>query len=303
MWIKQDMAISYRAARAEEQACTDLPHRAQEQQAAAAATIPSLVMEWSQPFPNAGNANGSSKESNTDPPSSVEWPSDWYIEEPRAIHQDWPINTEIDLNLDYSVQNQLNMDCHVQQREEMDEMHAFESPQMNASFSEDLVYESHSSEQSSSDVEDVLQAHLEGDTDVEELFPVPDEEELVEDPRVDKAAMIREARSKNAKAKAIKIRQVKQRAAAGTIEDAFVLSDSCSDDNREIIDLDDDDGAVLGNGWLHSITSDGMVAAAAACCSCALCGRSVQACSSARAALYEMAMSCLIHMGFQPTYF
>ena len=57
--------------------------------------------------------------------------------------------------------------------------------------------------------------------------------------------MIREARSKNAKAKAIKIRQVKQRAAAGTIEDAFVLSDSCSDDNREIIDLDDDDGAVL----------------------------------------------------------
>ena len=46
MWIKQDMAISYRAARAEEQACTDLPHRAQEQQAAAAATIPSLVMEW-----------------------------------------------------------------------------------------------------------------------------------------------------------------------------------------------------------------------------------------------------------------
>ncbi|KAE8790816.1 hypothetical protein D1007_34807 [Hordeum vulgare] len=142
----------------------------------------------------------------------------------------------------------LNMDCHVQQREEMDGMHAFESPGMNASntsFFEHLVYESHSSGQSSSDGEDVLQAHLEGDTDVEELFPIPDEEDLVEEPRVDKTAMIRQARSKDAKAKAIKIRQVKQRAAAGTAEDTFVLSDSCTDDNKEIIDLDDDDGAVL----------------------------------------------------------
>ncbi|KAI4977551.1 hypothetical protein ZWY2020_059688 [Hordeum vulgare] len=115
----------------------------------------------------------------------------------------------------------------------------------NTSFFEHLVYESHSSGQSSSDDDDVLQAHLEGDTDVEELFPVPDEEELVEEPRMDKTAMIRQARSKDAKAKAIKIRQVKQRAAAGTTEDTFVLSDSCSDDNKEIIDLDDHDGAVL----------------------------------------------------------
>jgi hypothetical protein len=38
---------------------------------------------------------------------------------------------------------------------------------------------------------------------------------------------------------------MKLRAAVGTVDDAFVLSDSYSDDNKEIINSNDDDGPVL----------------------------------------------------------
>jgi hypothetical protein len=77
------------------------------------------------------------------------------------------------------------------------------------------------------------------------LFPVPEEDELDEEPAVDKATLVREARSKAAKAKARKTCELKLRAAAGTVDDAFVLSDSCSDDNKDITNSGDDDGAVL----------------------------------------------------------
>jgi hypothetical protein len=118
--------------------------------------------------------------------------------------------------------------------------------QFQRGFLEDIIGAdiSSSSEESGSKDEIAFDDHLEGETDVEDLFPPPPEEELAE-VTVDKAAMRREARSKDAKAKALKIRQVTQRADAGASEDVFVLSDSCSDDNKDLINLTDNDGAVL----------------------------------------------------------
>ncbi|KAE8769600.1 hypothetical protein D1007_58784 [Hordeum vulgare] len=171
------------------------------------------------------------EERNIDPQCNVEWPADWFIEEPRAIHQDWSMNSKFDLN----------MDCNIQQEIDVDD-----SFQMDDILGGDIEYESHSSDGSGSDFEDDLEWQQDGYTNVAELFPVP-EEELDEAPAtaVDKATMVREARSKAAKAKASKTREMKLRAAAGTIDDTFVLSDSCSDDNKEIINPSDDDGVVL----------------------------------------------------------
>ncbi|KAI5020617.1 hypothetical protein ZWY2020_045505 [Hordeum vulgare] len=171
------------------------------------------------------------EERNIDPQCNVEWPADWFIEEPRAIHQDWSMNSKFDLN----------MDCNIQQEIDVDD-----SFQMDDILGGDIEYESRSSDGSGSDFEDDVEWQQDGYTNVAELFPVP-EEELDEAPAtaVDKAAMVREARSKAAKAKASKTREMKLRAAAGTIDDTFVLSDSCSDDNKEIINPSDDDGVVL----------------------------------------------------------
>ncbi|KAM0823292.1 hypothetical protein ACQ4PT_070965 [Festuca glaucescens] len=169
------------------------------------------------------------EERNINSQCNVEWPSDWFVEEPRAIHQDWPMNSKFDVN----------MDCNIQQ-EVVDD-----SFQMDDILGEDIVYESHSTDESGSDFEEDVDWQKEGYTDVAELFPVPEEDELDEEPVVDKAALVREARSKAAKAKARKTREMKLRAAAGTVDDAFVLSDSCSDDNKEITNSGDDDGAVL----------------------------------------------------------
>ncbi|KAE8771811.1 hypothetical protein D1007_56261 [Hordeum vulgare] len=172
-----------------------------------------------------------SEERNIDPQCNVEWPADWFIEEPRAIHQDCSMNSKFDLN----------MDCNIQQEIDVDD-----SFQMDDILGGDIEYESRSSDGSGSHFEDDFEWQQDGYTNVAELFPVP-EEELDEAPAtaVDKAAMVREARSKAAKAKASKTREMKLRAAAGTIDDTFVLSDSCSDDNKEIINPSDDDGVVL----------------------------------------------------------
>ncbi|KAK1631963.1 hypothetical protein QYE76_006278 [Lolium multiflorum] len=148
---------------------------------------------------------------------SMEWPADYSVEALALAIQEWPMNSQFDLNMDSSFQR---------------------------GFLEDIVGHSSSSENPESKDEVAFDDHLEGETDVEDLFPPTPEDEL-DEAIVDKATMRREARSKDAKAKALKIRQVKQRADACTSEDVFVLSDSCSDDNKEIINLSDDDGAVL----------------------------------------------------------
>uniref|UniRef100_A0ACD5YA64 Uncharacterized protein n=1 Tax=Avena sativa TaxID=4498 RepID=A0ACD5YA64_AVESA len=174
-----------------------------------------------------------SNDSNINPQCNREWLSDWFVEESRAIHQDWsmPMNNQFDLN----------MDCNIQQ-EERRANDVDESIWMDNSLGDDIEYESHSSEESY--LEEEIDWQKEGYTDVAELFPTPNEEELNEAPVVDKAALAREARSKAAKSKAIRTQELKMRAAAGTTDDAFVLSDSCSDDNKELIGADDD-GAVL----------------------------------------------------------
>jgi hypothetical protein len=107
-----------------------------------------------------------------------------------------------------------------------------ESIRMDDILGDDIVYESHSTDESGSDFEDDIDWQKEGYTNIVELFLVPDEEELDEVPTVGKVAMAREVRSKAAKAKASKTREMKLRAAAGTVDDAFMLSDSCSDDNK-----------------------------------------------------------------------
>uniref|UniRef100_A0ACD5VMN3 Uncharacterized protein n=1 Tax=Avena sativa TaxID=4498 RepID=A0ACD5VMN3_AVESA len=174
------------------------------------------------------------KDSNINPQCNIEWPADWFVEEPRAIHQDWPNDNQFDLN----------MDCNFQQ-EEREENYVDEFIRMENILGDDIEYESHSSDESEFEFQDGNDWQKDGYTDVPELFPLADEEELTEASVVDKAAIEREARSKAAKAKASKTRELKLRAAAGTVDDAFVLSDSCSDDNKELVHLNDDDGAVV----------------------------------------------------------
>ncbi|KAE8773272.1 hypothetical protein D1007_54570 [Hordeum vulgare] len=133
------------------------------------------------------------------------------------------------------------MYCNIQQEIDVDD-----SFQMDDILGGDIEYESRSSDGSGSDFEDDVEWQQDGYTNVAELFPVPEEElDEAPAPAVDKAAMVREARSKAPKAKASKTREKKLRAAAGTTDDTFVLSDSCSDDNKEIINPSDDDGVVL----------------------------------------------------------
>jgi hypothetical protein len=166
-------------------------------------------------------------ESNISPQLSTEWPSDWFVEAPRAIHQDWHID--------------LNMDCSYQREERQ----AIGLNQDNMYVGEDIVHESHCSDESGSDCEEEIVWQQEEDKPVEELFPVPDEEDMDEVPLEEKAAIARAKRSKVAKANATKAREAKLRATEGTIEDVFVLSDSCSEDNKDLINSSDDDGAVL----------------------------------------------------------
>lgn len=85
-----------------------------------------------------------------------------------------------------------------------------------------------------------VDGHIELEPD---LFPVSDADvDEVEDvEELNKAEMASAARRAESKAKATKARMLKQRI-AGTKEDAFVISDSCSSDMKDINDSSDDDG-------------------------------------------------------------
>jgi hypothetical protein len=117
----------------------------------------------------------------------MEWLSDWFVEEPRAIHQDWPMNSRFDLN----------MDCSIKQ-EEAQTIDVDESIRMDDILGDDIVYESHSTDELGYDFEDDIDWQKEGYSNVVELLPVPDEEELDDVSTVDKVAMAREVRSKAA---------------------------------------------------------------------------------------------------------
>ncbi|KAI5020621.1 hypothetical protein ZWY2020_045509 [Hordeum vulgare] len=140
----------------------------------------------------------------------------------------------------FGEERNIDPQCNVEWPQEIDVDDSF---QMDDILGGDIEYESRSSDGSGSDFEDDVEWQQDGYTNVAELFPVPEEElDEAPAPAVDKAAMVREARSKAPKAKASKTREKKLRAAAGTTDDTFVLSDSCSDDNKEIINPSDDDG-------------------------------------------------------------
>ena len=131
----------------------------------------------------------------------MEWPSDWFIEEPRAICQDW----------------HLNLGCRVDSHRE--ERQPIDPNQDNMYFEDNIVHESHSSDESSSDFEETTDWQQGGDTCVPELFPVPEEEDIDELAALEKAAMARAARSEAAKENACRTREMKLRAAAGALED------------------------------------------------------------------------------------
>jgi hypothetical protein len=113
------------------------------------------------------------KESNISTQLSTEWPLDWFVEPPRAIHQDWHID--------------LNMDCIYQSQERQ----AIGLNQDNIYVGEDIVHESHCSDESVSEFEEEIDWQQEEDTCVQELFHVPDEEDTAEAHLDDKAGMVR----------------------------------------------------------------------------------------------------------------
>jgi hypothetical protein len=141
------------------------------------------------------------KESNISTQLSTEWPLDWFVEPPRAIHQDWHID--------------LNMDCIYQSQERQ----AIGLNQDNIYVGEDIVHESHCSDESVSEFEEEIDWQQEEDTCVQELFHVPDEEDTAEAHLDDKAGMVRaKKKSKLANENAIKSQELKFRAPEGRIQ-------------------------------------------------------------------------------------
>ncbi|XP_010234148.1 uncharacterized protein LOC104583502 [Brachypodium distachyon] len=183
--------------------------------------------------PGEGSSTGVRKESATQ--YNMDWPSDCFFEEPRPVHVDWPMNNQFDLNMNWPMDSQVDLhrDCNFEgsERQPID-------------LNEDMGCDKYFRDDSG-----FGNFNVSGHVELEpEPFPASDhgeDEVSCDGHEVSKAAMRRAARRAESKANATKARELKKRIAAGTKEDALVISDSCSDELKGLTDSSDDDGVEL----------------------------------------------------------